>query len=101
MDDSCAAKDQALQELRERSVSASPESRVGAANYRIAAALDASLAKVAGERMGFMLVVFPLGRTGESVMCSNVKRAQAEKVMEAMLEQAEPDLFVPYTGRPS
>ena len=78
-----------------------PEVRVSKSNYRIAAALDTSLHKVAGERMGFALVVFPLGRSGEAVLCSNVKRGQAENVMRSMLEQAEPDMFVPFTGRPS
>lgn len=78
-----------------------PEQRISAANIRIAAALDQSLKSVAGERMGFALVVFPLGRDGEAVMCSNVRRAQAERVMQTLVEQAEPDLYVPYEGRAS
>lgn len=77
---------------------ATPEQRISHANYRIAAALDGSLRKVAGERMGFCLIVFPLDREGESVLCSNVKRDQAEGVMASMLESAE-QTFVPFTGR--
>lgn len=76
-----------------------PEQLISHSNYRIAAALDVSLRKVAGERMGFCLVVFPLNREGESVMCSNVKRAQAEGVMAVLLEESAGAAdFVPFTG---
>jgi len=70
-------------------VSDSPESRIEACSSVIAAKLDPLLHQLAGERMGFALVVFPIGRTGEIKSVSNVKRAQFEAVLATMIEGRE------------
>lgn len=75
-------------------MSDSPESRVQAASTIIAAKLDPLLHQIAGERMGFALVVFPLNRTGEIKAVSNVKRGQFEPILATMLEERE-EFYVP------
>lgn len=75
-------------------MSDSPESRIEAASVVIAAKLDPLIERIAGERMGFVLTVFPLGRTGEVKAVSNVKRGQFEAVLATMLEGRE-EFMVP------
>ena len=75
----------------------SPDQRIKAAGARIAAALDKSLAAVAGEKVGFVLLVWPLGRDGESNLLSNVKRDASMRAMQATVDSYEPE-FIPYSG---
>lgn len=71
----------------------SPEYRIGKTQDIIAAKLDPLLHQIAGERMGFCLVVFPIGRMGEVKTVSNVKRMQFESVLASMLDNRE-EFFV-------
>lgn len=53
----------------------------------IAKRLDALLAKSAGERMGFALVVFPFGRLGRGSYVSNCERDKMVEELETLLQR--------------
>lgn len=55
-----------------------PEDKIKAAAQFIGTALDESLGDIGGERMGFVLLVAPLGREGFCPMISNLPVAEVQ-----------------------
>ena len=63
-----------------------PEQRVAKQLRDIATQLDQGLHYIAGEQMGFSLLVFPLGRLGEGRHVSNVSADSAASIMRQWLD---------------
>lgn len=70
-------------------MSESAESKLKAAGMHLIAAIEKVIYSITGTRMGFVVVAFPIGRSGEVVMQANIPRQKAEKVLETILENRE------------
>lgn len=61
------------------------EERVAEGAQAVGRELDARLAGIAGEPMGFMLFVFPINRPGVCIRLGNIANAEAIQVLEQTL----------------
>lgn len=71
----------------------SSETKVSQLGQNIAQGLDEALENLCGERMGFVLMVFPFDREGQCNYMANIDRADGVREIKTLLERWE-------TGQP-